>query len=185
MSILAQYNLPEDIRKEFRVDSDGKVFAKSIIAISRLAGCRDSSVHGILDNLALCKPVSDPLKPFTGIDYKALGEFPDLLVAAIVKHFAWYAQKTNQVAKDNDLIFSAVGFRTLFQQQLGWKRLEPSAKPNNNFQVFRLSTSKSTILFSCLLILRNHSQSANGNKKSTQNGQAVFLALWVGIKYLG
>lgn len=124
MTIITHNGLPEDIRKEFRVDPDGKVFANSISAIARLAGCRHSSIQNILDTLAADKSVSKALKAFAGHDYRCSREYPDLLVAAIVKHFAWYAQRTNQTAEENDLIFSAIGFRTLFQQQLGWKNPE-------------------------------------------------------------
>ena len=59
--------------------------------------------------------LSEPLQPFAGFDYKKVDKLPDMLVAAIVQHYAMYARKTNAIAKRNLLAFASVGVRAYFQ----------------------------------------------------------------------
>lgn len=127
-SNLSIHMLAEDIKSEFEVDEQGRVFAKSVRAIARLAHTTPSNLlhdrdreTGLFAKLLMGKGLSKPLEPFAGFDYRVVGKVPDLLVAAIIKHYAYYAKNTNEVAKDNDMAMSAIGVRTWFQQQLGWK----------------------------------------------------------------
>ncbi len=76
------FHLPINIRSEFDVDDDGKTYA-SQSATSRLCGVSQSAINQLLEKLAISKPISKPLLPFAGIDYRAISKLPDLLVIAI------------------------------------------------------------------------------------------------------
>lgn len=113
--------ISEDIRNEFVVEKDGKVYAKSIRAVARLAGVSDSSIRNILQNLAAHKVDSEYLLMYAGQDFTgAQTKLPDTLVAAIIK---FYASRQNEQAVKVALAFMTVGIRTWFQQQLGYNEL--------------------------------------------------------------
>ncbi len=117
-------HLPEDIRSEFEVDSDGKVFAKSIRAVARLAGVSVSALNDsgrLLDKLLTTKNLPDCLKPFAGFDWKVTTKIPDLLIAGIVEYYAFYSSASNETARRVYRAMATVGIRAYFQQELGWK----------------------------------------------------------------
>lgn len=76
-------NIPQDIRNEFIVDKEGKVFAKSIRAIARLAGVDKTNLYkrsgtnetGLLVRLRDGQDVPKSLEMFTGCDFTAGGSF--------------------------------------------------------------------------------------------------------------
>lgn len=122
------YQLPTDIRNEFTVDADGKVWA-SARATARLAGVSSSALcdsrHGLLtrlkkaDNQVIAKNLASCLKPFAGFDFGVVAKIPDILVSAIVTYYAYEANVTNDQAKRVASTMQAVGFRVFFQTGLG------------------------------------------------------------------
>ena len=117
------FHLPPDILEEFSLDEFGKAYATQS-GVARLCGVTQQAIYKLLTQIAsTTKPVSEPLEPFAGIDYRGTTKnIPDLLVAAIVNHYAMYARKTTEQAKTVLLCFNAVGFRVWAQKQLGWKK---------------------------------------------------------------
>ncbi len=115
------FHLPRNIRSEFAVDDDGRAYA-SQSATSRLCGVSQSAINQLLEKLAISKPISKPLEPFAGIDYRAISKLPDLLVIAIANHYAFYARKTTEQAKSVCLCSQGIGFRVWLQKELGWKK---------------------------------------------------------------
>ncbi|MEM9273806.1 MAG: hypothetical protein AAGA80_12685 [Cyanobacteria bacterium P01_F01_bin.143] len=119
------FHLPEDIRQEFSIDEKGKAYA-SQSAIARLCGVTQQAINKLLLQLkGTTKPVSESLEPFTGIDYMATTKIPDIVVAAIINHYAMYARKTTEEAKKVSLCFQAIGIRTWIQTELGWQQEKP------------------------------------------------------------
>lgn len=116
-SIVSQLS---SIRDEITIDAEGYGYA-SVIATSRLCGCSRSTLddsrpgkEGILQRLGAGKPVSDCLKPFTGVDYKADGKgIPDTLVAALIYYFSVEAKRTNVIAQNNLKALTGVSLRDL------------------------------------------------------------------------
>lgn len=116
--------LPEDIREEFSVEPDGKIYA-SRRAVARLSGLNtDSAIKNILNNILHQKNLSKPLQTFAGQSFNAAPKLPDVLVGAIIVH---YALKGREQAINCMMAFNNIGIRTWFQQQLGW---QPEAKPH-------------------------------------------------------
>ncbi|MGK7895885.1 MAG: hypothetical protein AB4372_20295 [Xenococcus sp. (in: cyanobacteria)] len=118
------FHLPDDIRQEFSIDENGQAYA-SQSAIARLCGIRQQSINELLEKIATGKTLSESLEPFSGNDYRATGKIPDLVVAAIINHYAMYARKTTEEAKKVSLCFQAIGIRTWIQTELGWQQEKP------------------------------------------------------------
>ena len=111
-------SIPEEIKSEFSIDEDGKAFA-SRSATARLCGLKShESIRNLLKNIAANKSLSKPLQSFAGQDFQARQNLPDILVAAIVTHYAW---KGREEAQSVALIFQAIGIRTWIQQELNWQ----------------------------------------------------------------
>lgn len=110
--------LPEDIRNEFQADSDGKVYAKSIRAIARLAGVDHKSVLALLERVKNGGEVttSETLQTLTGVDFQVgnseIIRIPDIAVASIITYYAYESKAANDTAKRVALAFSSIGFRT-------------------------------------------------------------------------
>lgn len=125
MTMSELYQLPADIRNEFTVDADGKIWA-SARATARLAGIDHTSLikkpGGLLTRLLVGKTLPECLKPFLGFDYWAVGKIPDILVSAIVTYYAYEANVTNNQAKKVASAMQAVGFRVFFQTGLGLEK---------------------------------------------------------------
>ena len=121
-SIMTQiFHLPEDIRQEFSIDELGQAYA-SQSAIARLCGVTQSAINQLLEKIAISKPVSESLQPFNGMDFRAISKIPDVVVAAIINHYAMYARNTTEQAKRVCLCFQAIGIRTWIQNELGWQK---------------------------------------------------------------
>ena len=118
------FHLPEDIRQEFSIDEKGKAYA-SQSAIARLCGVSRQSINELLEKILSGKALSESLNPFKGNDYSVSGKIPDLVVAAIINHYAMYARKTTEEAKKVSLCFQAIGIRTWIQTELGWQQEKP------------------------------------------------------------
>ena len=113
-------SIPEEIKSEFVVEEDGKAFA-SQRATARLCGLKDhGTIRNLLKNLVGKKHLSDPLQPFSGQDFRGGEKLPDILVSAIVSH---YALKGKLEATQALVAFSAIGIRTWIQQELNWQPL--------------------------------------------------------------
>lgn len=123
------FHLPQDIRQEFSIDDQGRAFA-SQAAVARLCGVSQPSINELLEKIAIGKANSESLEPFNGNDYRAIGKIPDLVVAAIINHYAMYARNTTSQAKKVSLGFQAIGIRTWIQSELGWQN-EPIAKKDD------------------------------------------------------
>lgn len=110
--------LPEDIRSEFTIDEQGRAFA-SRRAIARLAGVDESTVRGLLAALGAGKPPSKILENFTGQGFEGAGKLPDILVSAVIQHYAFKGKEQAQFVATT---FAAVGFRAWVQSELGWQK---------------------------------------------------------------
>ena len=118
------FHLPDDIHQEFSIDENGKAYA-SQSAIARLCGVTQQAINQLLEKLATSKTPSESLQPFSGNDYMGTSKIPDVVVAAIINHYAMYARKTTEEAKKVSLCFQAIGIRTWIQTELGWKQEQP------------------------------------------------------------
>lgn len=119
------FHLPEEILQEFTIDNDGIAYA-SQSAIARLCGITRQSINELFDKILSGKSLSDSLQPFSGNDYSVSGKIPDIVVAAIINHYAMYARNTTEQAKKVSLAFQAIGIRSWIQDELGWKKTQES-----------------------------------------------------------
>lgn len=115
------FNVGDDIKSEFYVDKDGKVFAKSIRAVARLVGVNESTIRNHLINLAAGKTSIKGLEPFVGIDFTCGVPIPDIVVAAFAEYYAFDSKVSNDTARSLYRVMAAVGVRAWFQQQLGYQ----------------------------------------------------------------
>jgi hypothetical protein len=104
--------LPEDIRNEFVVDNDGKVFAKSINTVARLAGVtKDTIVRGgDFHNKELAEKLTN--QGFTPATSAKGEKMPDIVAALIITYYAYESKAANDTARKVALAFSSIGFRT-------------------------------------------------------------------------
>lgn len=115
-------HIPSEFRKEFSIDSRGKVTA-SRRAIARLAGVSDSSVRDLLKKIKEGARLerSRYLAPFSGQDFEGASLISDFLAAAIIAYYAHEAGRyCTEQAKDVAFAFQSIGFRVWVQQELGW-----------------------------------------------------------------
>lgn len=119
------FHLPEDIRQEFSVDDSGKAYA-SQSAIARLCEVSRQAINQLLERIMSSKSLSESLQPFAGQDYTVSTKIPDVVVAAIINHYAMYARSTTEQAKKVCLCFQAIGIRSWIQEELGWKQEQKS-----------------------------------------------------------
>ncbi len=119
------FHLPKEIRQEFSIDESGLTYA-SQSAVARLCGVTQQAINQLLVKIWLGKGLSEPLKPFAGMDYRESGQLQDKVVAAIINHYAMYARNTTEMAKKVSLCFNAIGLRTWLQKELGWKQQQQS-----------------------------------------------------------
>lgn len=117
--------MPEDIRDEFYVKSDGGVRAKTLTALSRLAGIHKST---LLDRLlprvfkSSAEMLPTTLKPLAGMDLRQSAEIDEKIISCVINYYAWESeQASNDTAKQVALIFNAIGIRAYFQSELGWE----------------------------------------------------------------
>lgn len=119
-------HIPSEFRKEFSIDSKGKVTA-SRRAIARLAGVEPRAVRDLLDKISLPKVLStgeidlpDSIQSLAGKDFGD-GELPEIVVTSIIEYYALDAGRhCKEQAKLVYRTFSAIGFRAWVQQELGW-----------------------------------------------------------------
>lgn len=117
------YQIPADIRNEFVVTEDGRVFAKSWTAVSRLAGVKASTIFDrllprIRTNSAENLPKS--LKLLAGKDLRYSPEIDEITISCIINYYAWESQAANDTAKSVAIVFNACGIRGFFQKEYGW-----------------------------------------------------------------
>lgn len=120
--------LLEDIRSEFQIDKDGKAFA-SRKAIARLTGVQTSSIVRLLTRVAQGVALEDSktLEPIAGQDFQGVALIPDTAAACIIAYYAMDAGRyCTAQAKQAFLAFSAIGFRTWVQHELGWQPSVPN-----------------------------------------------------------
>lgn len=117
--------LPEEVTQELFVEANGDGFMTQS-AIGRLVGIAQQNINKLLVNLATPKNLSEPLKPFAGMDFRATPKIPDYVVGAIVIHYAMYARKKTDKAKKLAVVLASCSIRTLIQKTLGW---QPETKP--------------------------------------------------------
>lgn len=115
------FHLPLDIRSEFAVDESGKTYGTQS-GTARLCGVTRQSINELLEKILSGKGLSKPLQPFAGMDYRVSGKvLDDLLISAIINHYALYARKTTEQAKNVLSCFQVIGLRHWLRQELGWK----------------------------------------------------------------
>lgn len=132
--------LPSDLLREFYVDDNGKVFARSIRAVGRLCNKHHSFVYRLLEKIAQADLAQNELphvlKPFAGMDFKTAQEIPDMLVAAILMYTA-ISEPDNEEAQCNNAVMCGVGIRSYFQKELGWTTPNPLDKMPSHAQSLR------------------------------------------------
>ncbi len=115
------FHLPRNILSEFAVDDDGKTYGTQS-GTARLCGVTRQSINELLEKILSGKGLSKPLQPFAGMDYRVSGKgLPDLLISAIINHYAMYARKTTEEAKNVLSCFQVIGLRCWLREELGWK----------------------------------------------------------------
>lgn len=116
------FHLPEEVRQEFSIDTDGTAYA-SQSAIARLCGVSQPSINELLEKIAIGKSPSESLDAFNSSDYRGIGKnIPDIVAASIINHYAMYARNTTEQAKKVSLAFQAIGIRSWIQDELGWQK---------------------------------------------------------------
>ncbi|MDJ0536797.1 MAG: hypothetical protein QNJ70_30645, partial [Xenococcaceae cyanobacterium MO_207.B15] len=116
----AIFALPENIKQEFSLDSQGRASA-SQRGTARLAGVSLEAIRKLLLKLSDNLDVPKILKSYAGYNFKG-DNLPDIVVALIIEYYAFEAGR--YCTKQAKLVFRAfatVGFRVWAQQQLGWK----------------------------------------------------------------
>ncbi len=111
----------QDWTNEFKVDDRGQVVG-SRIGAARLAGVSQPAILKLLKTLekgGITKSLSKPLQPFAGQAIEGYNQIPDLLISAIVAHYAF---KGVEQAQQTLLAMNAIGMRTYLQQKLGWQQ---------------------------------------------------------------
>jgi len=121
--------IPEEIRKEFRVEPDGKAFA-SIRGTARIADVDHKTLvdsfktAGGKNPSKLAQMLID-----NGFDPGGFSEtgVPDLALRIVLKYYAFKANQTKEQAERFYDAMSGVGIRTWIQQQLGWRPQQPAS----------------------------------------------------------
>lgn len=115
-------HIPEEIKEEFTVDSDGKAYL-SQAALARLCDVTKQSLNELIQRIASGKSLSKSLQPFSGMDLTASGKgISDIAAAAIINHYAMFSRHKTARAKQVAIAFQAVGIRSWIQAELGWKQ---------------------------------------------------------------
>ena len=123
-------HLPDDIKKEFKLDSEGKAFV-SIRGAARLC---DIS-HVALVNLFKGGNINPPklVKILTGhrFDPGSFSEtgIPDIALIHILKYYAFKANRTTEQAERFFDAMAAIGVRTWIQNELGWNQTDNKKLP--------------------------------------------------------
>lgn len=121
-------HLPEDIRSEFSVNSDGQAFATRR-AIARLAGVALNSVQSLLLKIADQQNPIETFETFAGQSFDSDQPIPDTLVSLILEYYAYECQERyrSQQAKQVCRVFRSIGFRVWVQNELDWRPPQPRA----------------------------------------------------------
>jgi P63C domain len=105
--VLTQQELIELFRREAKIGADGSVgFSRK--GIARLVQKNKSTIQFLIGNLKGGKNLSKTLEPFSGQSFEGGGEIPDLLVNAIIFH---YARKGSDHCLDLLELFGTIGLR--------------------------------------------------------------------------
>jgi hypothetical protein len=109
-----------DWTSEFKVDDRGQVYG-SRKGAARLCGVTKQAIQQLLKAVkegGASKTLSQPLQPFAGQDFEGGNQIPDLVISAIVAHYAFLGY---ELAQKTLLAMNAIGTRAYLQQKLGWK----------------------------------------------------------------
>lgn len=120
-------DIQEQIRKEIKVDAEGKGYA-SIRAVARLCGINHTTLLYALDISGQKSPskLAQLLitQRFEVVKFAEEG-IPDIAISMIVKFYAWMnGNKCTKQAQQTDVAMSGMGTRVYLQKLAGWK---PSA----------------------------------------------------------
>lgn len=109
--------IPEDIRNEFEIDGSGRA-STTQRGLARIIGVPRATLQ---DTIAYVrdgrKTLSDPLSPFAGQDFGGGRRLSDVFAAALIDHFA---DKGYEQAQKVRRAFTAIGFNSWVQRELGW-----------------------------------------------------------------
>ena len=118
-----QLIIPDEIKREIRIDATGKAFM-SIIGLARLLNIKDSALHYHFKAsqfsrskmaISLIEQGFNPLSFSEGI--------PEIAISIIILHYAIHGNKNvKQRATDILLAYSAIGIRTWIQHELGYNQ---------------------------------------------------------------
>jgi hypothetical protein len=115
-------SIPDDLISEFIIEDDGKVFAKSGRAVSRLCGVTQATIQATFEQTK-----GDSLKPsklaaiLIALGFRGESPVPDIVIAVCLNYYALEAGRyCTDIAKKNLLAFSAIGIRTALQSALGY-----------------------------------------------------------------
>lgn len=133
--MIENQKLPEEFKQELFVEANGEGFMTQS-AVGRLLGIAQQNINKLLVNIATPKNLSEPLKPFAGMDLRATPKIPDYVVGAIVIHYAMYARKKTEKAKKLAVVLAGCSIRTLIQRTLGWQPETKPQKPMSSAEMF-------------------------------------------------
>lgn len=114
-------DLPENIVKEFSIDTNGNGFV-SRRGIAKLSGVYLNSIQTLLTKIANDQGTLPlVLQPFSGTRFESDQRIPDTLASAIVKYYAYQGRK---VAQATDMTLGAIGLRTVIQKALNYQPIQ-------------------------------------------------------------
>jgi P63C domain len=116
VSVLTAQELIELFRREAKIGADGSVgFSRR--GVARLTGVSSPSIQKLLIKISANQKLCKKLEPFAGISFEGASQIPDLLVSAIVSH---YARKGSECCSDLLDIFATIGLRASVHQAQCW-----------------------------------------------------------------
>jgi len=167
MSELNQFELPSDIRGEFKIKPNGQCSC-SIRAAARLLnispGSLSENISSVRQNpTKLAKILTDKGFDVTGY---AVDGIPDIALSTIAEYYTFEAGRyCTEEAKQIYRLFAAVGVRALIQQALGWK---PPTHPQ--IKVWKKQGKSDEWIADRLLALEGHKEYSQIHEEHGCNG---------------
>jgi hypothetical protein len=124
MSII---HITDDIKKEFRIQADGKGFV-SIRGAARIVGVNQKTLTDYFNGegvtpLIMAEKLSELGFKGEGVKLFAKAGIPDIALSAIVEYYAMYAaENCTDQAKSALSAFNAIGIRFWIQSELGFQQ---------------------------------------------------------------
>lgn len=118
MSEITQQDQPLDWQKEFKIDEKTGQFFGSRHGLARLCGVSQPAMSKLINRIGDNQNTPKELEMFAGKSFRGDNQLPDILMAAVIKYYAFKGVETAQQTLS---AFLAIGLRTYGQQKLDWK----------------------------------------------------------------